>query len=137
MLKKIVKELLKELNYAEEGAKTSWELNNETKITLKELVKFLDENNIPIININLNKIKHLIIDVERDNKRINAADLSFPIIIISKFKDKYLSILDGNHRAVKSLLNNNKFIKGRILDLEKCPEIYRKLFLYPLINNNY
>lgn len=74
------------------------------------------------------ELKHLLIDVERDTSRVDAANLDFPIII-SKYKNEYHNILDGQHRLVKSVKNEIEKIKCRVLDLENCPEEFKKVFI--------
>jgi hypothetical protein len=114
--------------YAKAGEETSWELEDGTKVTLKKIVEFLDYKNIPVIEIPTKEVKHLLIDVERDSKRVEAANLDFPIII-SKYKNEYDNILDGQHRLVKSVKNEIQKIKCRVLDLENCPEEFKKVFI--------
>ena len=114
--------------YAKAGEETSWELKDGTKVTLKKIVKFLDDKNIPVIEIPTKEVKHLLIDVERDPLRVEAANLDFPIII-SKYKNKYYNILDGHHRLVKSVKNEIEKIKCRVLNLENCPEEFKKVFI--------
>jgi hypothetical protein len=113
--------------YAKAG-ETSWELEDGTKVTLKQIVKFLDDKNIPVIEIPTKEVKHLLIDVERDPKRVEAANLDFPIII-SKYKNEYVSILDGQHRLVKLIENGIEKAKCRFLDLDNCPEEFKKVFI--------
>lgn len=117
-----------EPDYAKEGAETAWELEDGTKVTLKDIVNFLDENNIPVIDIGVDELKHLLIDVERDPKRVEAADLSYPVIV-SKYKGDFKAILDGQHRLVKSVKNGLDTIKCRILHLDNCPEEFKKIFI--------
>jgi len=89
---------------------------------------FLDDENIPVVEIPTAKLKHLLIDVERNPSRVEAANLDFPIIV-STYKNEYYSILDGQHRLVKSVKNKIKKIKCRVLDLENCPEEFKKVFI--------
>jgi hypothetical protein len=114
--------------YAKAGEETYWELEDGTKVTLKQIVNFLDDNNIPVIEIPTKEVKHLLIDVDRDPKRVEAANLNFPIIV-SKYKNKYDNILDGQHRLVKSVKHGIEKIKCRVLDLENCPGEFKKIFI--------
>ena len=43
-------------------------------------------------------------------KRIRNADLEYPLIVIEDKYDKYGSILDGNHRFAKMIMNNKRII---------------------------
>ncbi len=117
-----------EIDYAKKGSETYWELEDGTKITLKDIVNFLDSENIPVIDIETNKLKDLLIDVGRDPNRVEAANLDFPIIV-SEYKGEFKSILDGQHRLVKSIKNGIDKIKCRVLELEKSPEVFKKIFL--------
>lgn len=114
--------------YSKAGSETYWELEDGTKVTLKQILKFLDDKNIRVVEIPTEELKHLLIDVERDPKRVEAANLDFPIIV-SKYKNKYDNILDGQHRLVKSVKHGIEKIKCRILDLENCPEEFKKVFI--------
>jgi len=115
-------------NYAKSGAETYWQLEDGTLVTLNQIIKFLDDENVPVVEIPTEKLKHLLIDVERNPARVEAANLNFPIII-SKYKNEYYTILDGQHRLVKSVKNKIKKIKCRVLDLENCPAEFKKVFI--------
>jgi hypothetical protein len=118
-----------------EGMNTSWEdEDGKIKVTIKDVIKYLDENDIPIKTIGLDKIKPIIIDQDYKNKnknRVNASSLEYPIIVIKK-NGKYKSILDGNHRAFKAVDSNAKNIKVREIDLSSSstPDEYKELFDY-------
>jgi RNA-binding protein YhbY len=73
-----------------------------------------------------NEIKHLLIDVKRDPNRVQSADLKYPVILLSS-GGEIKSILDGQHRIVKAL-ENNEMIKVRILDLDLAPENFKRVF---------
>jgi hypothetical protein len=118
-----------------EGMNTSWEdEDGKIKVTIKDVIKYLDENDIPIKTVSLDKIKPIIIDQDYENKnknRVNASSLEYPIIVIKK-NGKYKSILDGNHRAFKAVNSNAKNIKVREIDLSSpsTPDEYKELFDY-------
>jgi hypothetical protein len=118
-----------------EGMNTSWENEDgKIKVTIKDVIKYLDENDIPIKTVSLDKIKPIIIDQDYKNKnknRVNASSLEYPIIVIKK-NGKYKSILDGNHRAFKAVNSNAKNIKVREIDLSSTstPDDYKELFDY-------
>ena len=69
------------------------------------------------------------IDVERDQLRVDAANLEYPLIV-SEYKGQFKSILDGQHRLVKSIKLGLDKVKCRVLDLENSPDDFKKLFLY-------
>jgi hypothetical protein len=128
-------ELTQQILETVEGMNTSWEdEDGKIKVTIKDVIKYLDENDIPIKTISLDKIKPIIIDQDYKNKnknRVNASSLEYPIIVIKK-NGKYKSILDGNHRAFKAVDSNAKNIKVREIDLSSSstPDEYKELFDY-------
>ncbi len=105
---------------------TSWE-DGGIKLTLNDVIEYLDEIESPIVNIDIESVKPILIDAERDSNRVENADLQYPIIV-SKKDGKYKAILDGNHRVAKSINNNIETIPARILDLDNAPEEYKSLF---------
>jgi len=107
------------------GEDTYWETevdNKSVRVTLRDVLNYLDN----IIELNPEEIEHLLIDVERDPKRVEAADLNHPIILLSKGSE-WTSILDGQHRVVKAL-RDGVSVKARILDLDTAPENFKKVF---------
>ena len=122
------------------GLSTSWSGEDSSgkniKVTMKQVLKFLDKNKIPVERLSIDKIKPLIIDQDYEDSakgRVKKADLKYPIVII-KSKGKLKSILDGNHRAFKAVKGGNKFISARILDIDaaEAPESYKELFNYKI-----
>lgn len=108
------------------GLDTFWEAEVDgeiVRVTIKDVMNYLDE----AIEIDPNDVKHLLIDVERDPVRVENVDLSYPIII-TKSDDKFISILDGQHRLVKALRDVVN-INARILDLDLVPESWKKIFI--------
>ena len=114
---------------------TYWESQDRTiKVTLKEVIKELDKQAIPVLEIEIDKLKPIIIDndyLKESRHRVAKADLSYPIIVIVK-NGKYKSILDGNHRAFKAWFTRTPTIKVREinLDCKNTPQIYKDLFDY-------
>ena len=125
---------------AKSGLDTSWEGTGDDgkkiKVTMRQILKFLDKNKIPTERISTSKIKPIIIDQDYDNAakdRVEKADLKYPIVLI-KSKGNLKSILDGNHRAYKAVKRKNKFISARIinLDSEDVPSNFKELFNYKI-----
>lgn len=105
--------------------KTFWEseIDGEpVRVTLSDVLDYLDNG----VEIDPNSISHLLIDVERDENRIQSADLSYPIILTYR-GGKLLSILDGQHRVVKAIRDGVN-IRARILDLDFAPENFKSVF---------
>ena len=107
------------------GTETFWEVEIDGKtvrVTFDDVVKHLESG----IEIDPNDIKHLLIDVKRDPNRVEAADLSYPIILV-RSEGEFISILDGQHRVVKAI-RDGVGIKAKVLDLDLAPEEFVKVF---------
>lgn len=108
------------------GVDTSWTVDGVT-ITLNDINSYLDENKVPVVEIDTTSIEDILIDTERDPERIDSASLEYPIIL-STLNGDFYSVLDGQHRVVKSIKMGIPTIKARILDLDTAPE-YKKIFV--------
>jgi hypothetical protein len=130
-------ELINQILENVEGMDTFWEdETGKTKVTIKDVVKYLDDSDIPVKNVSIDKIKPIIIDQDYKNKnkkRVEASNLEYPIIVIKK-NGKYKSILDGNHRAFKAVNSDKKSINVREIDLSSSntPKEYKYLFDYKI-----
>jgi hypothetical protein len=60
-------------------------------------------------------------------KRIKKADVSYPLIITEDDYDKYGSILDGNHRFAKLIMNKSKKVKIKFLTKKELEKFRIKL----------
>ena len=123
--------------FEEKQAKTwSWMLKHESwsdddiTITLKEVIEYLDEKKVPVKKVDTDKLKSILIAANRDPKRLEAADVQCPIIVVVDMKGKYKSVLDGNHRLAKAINNDVPTIPVRELDLREAPKDYKSLFNY-------
>lgn len=116
------------ISWLNENALTStyWE-NKGIRLTLKDVLSYLDKNDIKSEYINPKELKKILIDTERDEERVNKSNLRYPVIV-TRQNNKFISILDGNHRVEKALKNNVNKIKVRVLDLDNAPEEYKKVF---------
>ena len=108
------------------GLDTSWTVDGVT-ITLNDINSYLDENKVPVVEIDTASIEDILIDTERDPERVDSASLEYPIIL-STLNGDFYSVLDGQHRVVKSIKMGLPTIKARILDLDTAPE-YKKIFV--------
>jgi ribosomal protein L25 (general stress protein Ctc) len=107
------------------GTETFWEIEIDGKtirITFDDVIKHLESG----IEVDPNDIKHLLIDVERDPKRVEAADLIYPIVLV-RSDGEFISILDGQHRVVKAIRDGVN-IKAKVLDLDLAPEEFKVVF---------
>ena len=115
----------------EEGLNTSWK-DGDLKVTIREVLKYLDDNKVNVEEVSTDKLKPILIAGPRDPKRVQAADLQYPAIVVVDMNGKYKSILDGNHRVEKAINNDIPTIKVRELDLRTAPEEYKALFNYKI-----
>lgn len=117
---------IKSTNESTTGIGTSWE-GDDGKITLVEINKYLEDNKTKMSIIDTNLIKDLLIDVKRDKKRVDNANLDFPIVI-TMLNGEYNRIIDGQHRLVKSIKIGEPYIKAYVLDLDTAPKKYLNMF---------
>ena len=107
------------------GKETFWETENDgetIRLTLDDVLDYLDNG----VEMDPKEVEHLLIDSERDPSRVEASDLKYPVILL--YSDGEIkSILDGQHRVVKAL-QNDEMIRVRILDLDTAPEKFNKIF---------
>lgn len=101
--------------------------NTEITISFKQVITFLDQHHIEIVNLTTEQLEPLLIKTNREADRIQQAYLSYPIIVI-KNKGKITQILDGQHRVLKAITNNIKTVPARILDLTIASEIFQRVF---------
>lgn len=108
---------------------TSWENDKGDKITLIDLLNATED--IPVKNISVKKLKpHLLTwdDDEEEIKKIEKADLKYPILIFVNDKGGFISIIDGHHRAQKALRKGLRTIKGKIIPINSLPNKMKKVF---------
>ena len=107
------------------GKDSFWEgeKNGEVvRIKLDDVLKYLDDGQ----EMDPYELEHLLIKTKRDPKRVESADLKYPVILLS-IGGKITSILDGQHRVMKALLNG-EMVKVRILNLDNAPEDFKNVF---------
>jgi hypothetical protein len=106
------------------GKETFWETERDgetIRLTLDDVLDYLDN----VVEMDPKEVEHLLIDSERDPSRVEASDLKYPVILL--YSDGEIkSILDGQHRVVKAL-QNDEMIRVRILDLDTAPEKFNKI----------
>ena len=108
---------------------TSWENDEGDKITLIDLLDAT--KHIPVKKIFLNKIKSKLIKWDGNDKeiaKIEKADLQYPILIFVDDNNKFISIIDGHHRAHKALRKGLKKINAKIIPINSLPKNIRKVF---------
>ena len=60
---------------------------------------------------------------KNDMRRIKRADAIYPLIVIEDDNDKYGSILDGNHRFAKMIMNKNKIVKIKYITKKELDKL--------------
>lgn len=64
---------------------------------------------------------------KEDMKRIKKADISYPLIVIEDEFDHYGTILDGNHRFAKMIINNEKKVNFKYISKKELQNLFIKL----------
>ena len=107
---------------------TYWQNEDGDKITLIDLLDATED--IPVKNYPTQKLKpHLLSwDDEKENKKIDKADLKYPILIFVNDDNKFLTIIDGHHRAQKAVKQGLKTIKAKVIPINSLPKNIRKVF---------
>jgi hypothetical protein len=60
--------------------------------------------------------------------KIEKADLQYPILIFVDDDGKFISIIDGHHRAQKAVRHKLKTIKAKIIPINSLPKNFKKVF---------
>ena len=108
---------------------TSWENDEGDKVTLIDLLDATED--IPVKNIPVDKIKSKLLTWDDDDKevaKIEKADLLYPILIFVDDDGKFISIIDGHHRAQKAVRHELKTIKAKIIPINSLPKNFKKVF---------
>ena len=108
---------------------TSWENEEGDKITLVDLLNATQD--IPVKNVLVNKIKSKLLTWDDDDEevaKIEKADLQYPILIFVDDDGKFISIIDGHHRAQKAVKHKLKTIKAKLIPINSLPKDIKKVF---------
>ena len=108
---------------------TSWENEEGDKITLMDLLNATKD--IPVENISVEELKpHLLTwDGDEDEvKKIDSADLQYPILIFVNDDGKFITIIDGHHRAQKAAKQGLETIKAKVIPINSLSKDIRKVF---------
>ena len=108
---------------------TSWENEEGEKITLMDLLNATED--IPVEEISVEELKpHLLTwDGDEDEvKKIDSSDLQYPILIFVNDDGKFISIIDGHHRAQKAVRKGLETIKAKIIPINSLPKDIRRVF---------
>jgi hypothetical protein len=108
---------------------TSWENEKGDKITLIDLLNATEE--IPVQKISVEELKPYLLSWDNDPEeieKIEKADLQYPILIFVTSNGEFISIIDGHHRAQKSVRKGLETIKAKIINIDCLPKHIRKVF---------
>ena len=108
---------------------TSWENDEGDKVTLIDLLDATQD--IPVKNVLVNKIKSKLLTWDDDDEevaKIEKADLQYPILIFVDDDGKFISIIDGHHRAQKAVKHKLKTIKAKLIPINSLPKDIKKVF---------
>ena len=108
---------------------TSWENDEGDKVTLINLLDATED--IPVKNIPVDKIKSKLLTWDDDDKevaKIEKANLQYPILIFVDDDGKFISIIDGHHRAQKAVRKKLKTIKAKLIPINSLPKNFKKVF---------
>lgn len=108
---------------------TSWQNDEGDKITLVDLLDATED--IPVKNVLVNKLKSKLLTWNGDDNeiaKIEKADLEYPILIFVDDDGKFISIIDGHHRAQKAVKHKLKTIKAKLIPINSLPKDIKKVF---------
>jgi hypothetical protein len=123
----------------EDWQDTYWKTDDGKKITIGDVVDYLDNQKIAKVPVVPSEIRDQVLKSRNKDrlpvgpgitsqKRVDDADLNFPIIITKK-DGKFIEVLDGNHRLQKAF-EQGEPLKARVLDLDnpETPEVFKRMF---------
>ena len=108
---------------------TSWQNDEGDKITLMDLLNATED--IPVEKVSVEELKpHLLTwDEDEDEvKKIEKADLQYPILIFVNDDGEFISIIDGHHRAQKAVRKELETIKAKVIPINSLPKNIRRVF---------
>ncbi len=108
---------------------TSWSNDKNDKVTLVNLLNATQ--NIPVKRVSVKKLVPYLLTWDGDEqevKKIEKSDLRYPILIFVDDDGKFISIIDGHHRAQKAVRNGLKTIKAKQIPISQLPKKIKKVF---------
>jgi len=108
---------------------TSWQNNEGDKITLMDLLNATKD--IPVKNISVEELKPHLLSWDGDEdevRKIESADLQYPILIFVNDDGKFITIIDGHHRAQRAARQGLETIKAKVIPINSLPKDMRKVF---------
>ena len=108
---------------------TSWQNEKGDTITLIDLLNATED--IPVQKISVEELKPYLLswdDNPEEIKKIEKADLQYPILIFVTSNGEFISIIDGHHRAQKAAIKGLETIKAKVINIDCLPKNIRKVF---------
>jgi hypothetical protein len=108
---------------------TSWENDEGDKITLMDLLNATED--IPVRKISVEELKPHLLSWDGDEdevRKIDNADLQYPILIFVNDDGEFITIIDGHHRAQKATRRGLETIKAKVIPINSLPKDIRRVF---------
>jgi hypothetical protein len=108
---------------------TSWENDEGNKITLIDLLNATED--IPVRKISVEELKPHLLSWDGDEdevRKIESADLQYPILIFVNDDGEFITIIDGHHRAQKAVRKGLETIKAKVIPINSLPKDIRRVF---------
>ena len=108
---------------------TSWENDEGDKITLMDLLNATED--IPVRKISVEELKPHLLSWDGDEdevRKIDNADLQYPILIFVNDDGEFITIIDGHHRAQKAVRKGLETIKAKVIPINSLPKDIRRVF---------
>jgi len=108
---------------------TSWENDEGDKITLMDLLDATED--IPVSDVSVEELKPHLLSWDGDEneiKKIESADLQYPILIFVNDNGGFITIIDGHHRAQKAVRRGLERIKAKVIPINSLPKDIRQVF---------
>jgi len=108
---------------------TSWENNEGEKITLMDLLDATED--IPVKKLSVKELQPHLLSWDGDEdevKKIDSADLQYPILVFVDDNGEFITIIDGHHRAQKAVRKGLETIKGKLIPINSLPKNIRRVF---------
>ena len=108
---------------------TFWENEEGDKITLLDLLNATED--LPVEEVPVEELKPRLLTWDGDEdevKKIESADLQYPILIFVNDDGEFISIIDGHHRAQKAVRKGLETIKAKVIPINSLPKRIRRVF---------
>ena len=108
---------------------TFWQNEEGDKITLLDLLNATED--LPIEEVPVEELKPRLLTWDGDEdevKKIESADLQYPILIFVNDDGEFISIIDGHHRAQKAVRKGLETIKAKVIPINSLPKGIRRVF---------